>query len=684
MRRRSVSVFVALVVLIGSIFLDTVVPIVAQNAAAAGARNPWQDVLANLRERRDKIDNHLVSARDTLDTRLRHDAPELLPRLFLQPPLRRGYGLLPEIVDSPPLKPITLRASRFSLRTVSDRSERTLDFARDLAQRSANMLGGSLAELVADFEDLRSRLRRLDKQIAYHTHWQSAVISRADYFAERNRLLRLLEAAKGDRDRLDLVIFEQRPRIARFYPRSELKAYRAADGKIVLPVSVVTDIEDSPFLDAFRDAVDAAFVHSAAARERGFAVELTLREIKPDELYPDGAPATGEQIALGEHVKRFSKGAFVLTTGASHTNVLRGRYIIFGPSPVSHRTLAHEFGHLLGLDDAYLRGYEGGVDDPFGVVLVEWTGLTDDLMGNPGEGRVSGEMVDRLIDAYLPTGHAGDAPLPDGVSYLADAIKIEPYTAPIEVKGREGLPRVHTGKAPLLDGMSYVADTVKIEPLAAPIEVKVRKGLLTVNARDAPLANVLRVIGENAGFAVTIKGNLSIPVTVSFAGVRMDKAIRRLVGENSWTMIYGPSDADGRAAGPSELRVYAHRARDMESAAAIQPAAIQPAVIESDVAALESSPASSKDSILKDLARPERAARMRAIGILGRLKDENTIDILVQVLLAEEDAFVRRYVVVTLGRIGGDRAIETLAEVSHSDPDDMVRKAADSALSRWR
>ena len=39
---------------------------------------------------------------------------------------------------------------------------------------------------------------------------------------------------------------------------------------------------------------------------------------------------------------------------------------------------------------------------PFGVVLVEWSGLTDDLMGNPGVGRVSNEMIDRLIDAYLP------------------------------------------------------------------------------------------------------------------------------------------------------------------------------------------------------------------------------------------------------------------------------------------
>ncbi len=267
----------------------------------------------------------------------------------------------------------------------------------------------------------------------------------------------------------------------------------------------------------------------------------------------------------------------------------------------------------------------------------------------------------------------------DGAWYLANAVEIEPSTAPIEVTGREGLPTVHAGAAPLFYGVSYLADAVKIEPLTAPIEVKVREGLLTVNARDAPVANVLSVIGENAGFTVTIKGDLSNPVTISFAGVRMDEAIRRLVGENSWIMIYGPSDADGRVAGPSELRVYAHRARDMGTAAVMQPAAI-----EGNVAALESPPANSKDSILKDLARPERAVRMRAIGMLGRLKDENAIDILIQVLWAEEDAFVRRYVVVTLGRIGRDRAIETLAEVSHSDPDDMVRKAADSALSRWK
>ena len=59
-------------------------------------------------------------------------------------------------------------------------------------------------------------------------------------------------------------------------------------------------------------------------------------------------------------------------------------------------------GHLLGFDDAYLRGYDGRPEDEFGVVLVEWTGLNDDLMGNSSGGRVTVEMIERLIRAYGP------------------------------------------------------------------------------------------------------------------------------------------------------------------------------------------------------------------------------------------------------------------------------------------
>jgi hypothetical protein len=67
---------------------------------------------------------------------------------------------------------------------------------------------------------------------------------------------------------------------------------------------------------------------------------------------------------------------------------------------LSRNTLAHEFAHLLGFDDTYVRGFDGETGGPFGVVLVEWTGLADDLMGWPAGGRVSERMIARLIEAY--------------------------------------------------------------------------------------------------------------------------------------------------------------------------------------------------------------------------------------------------------------------------------------------
>lgn len=370
-----------------------------RDVAAAG-RYPWQDVIDELRQRRDRTGELLARVRETVARRPQADAPELLRRLRTEPPLGRGYGVLPELVDDPPHRSIAPRADLFSLQAVSEEAGQALRLARDLAKRAGDSGNVTASDLVAEFEDLRSRLRRLDGQIAYHGHYQSAVISRADHFADRNRLLGLLEAAKTDRQALDRVIAERRHEIVRFYRRPSLAAHWTADGRIVLPVTVATDIADDGFLKGFREAVEAAFVHAPAARRRGFAVALTLRRLAAAELYPEGPPGPGEPLDLGAHVARFPKDTFALTTGASATNVLHGRYIVLGPAPISRRTLAHEFAHLLGLDDAYLRGYEGRIDDPYGVVLVEWSGLTDDLMGNPGHGTVTLEMIDRLIEAY--------------------------------------------------------------------------------------------------------------------------------------------------------------------------------------------------------------------------------------------------------------------------------------------
>jgi hypothetical protein len=100
------------------------------------------------------------------------------------------------------------------------------------------------------------------------------------------------------------------------------------------------------------------------------------------------------------HVDRFPEQALVLTTGTASTHAWTGRSVLLGPSPLRRRDLAHEFGHLLGFADAYLRGFEGEPTGAFGVVVVEWVGLQDDLMGSPESGRVTETMIDRLIDAY--------------------------------------------------------------------------------------------------------------------------------------------------------------------------------------------------------------------------------------------------------------------------------------------
>jgi hypothetical protein len=48
----------------------------------------------------------------------------------------------------------------------------------------------------------------------------------------------------------------------------------------------------------------------------------------------------------------------------------------------------------------YVRGYDGKIGDSYGVTIVEWTGLSSDLMGDSGRGQVSPGMIDRLINAY--------------------------------------------------------------------------------------------------------------------------------------------------------------------------------------------------------------------------------------------------------------------------------------------
>src|SRR5262245_33562995 len=54
---------------------------------------------------------------------------------------------------------------------------------------------------------------------------------------------------------------------------------------------------------------------------------------------------------------------------------------------------------------------------------------------------------------------------------------------------------------------------------ATRIEVQLYRDTLTVDVRNAPLAQVLHAIGAQAGIAMTVRGDVSRPVTQAFTSV---------------------------------------------------------------------------------------------------------------------------------------------------------------------
>jgi len=317
-------------------------------------------------------------------------------------PRPRGHGLLPSLRPDLSHRSAPLHCRRYSLAELSTTCAPDL---RDIALLAAAAGDASLplAAQVAEFVRLRQRLDLLQTQVAYHRHWQSAVVEHAAWFEGRNRIaarvanLQRLRADPAQAAAAAALADEIVREVAPFVPSPGLRLV-AVDDVLRLSVPIATDIADAPFLERFRAAIATEWTNSPAARRHQLTVEVDVRVLSAGEL--GAAPPPGQVAAAATLLARFPEGTMVLTTGVASTHAILGRGILLGTDPVRPRELAHEFGHLLGFQDAYLRAFEGSPQDPYGVVLVEWDGLLDDLMGASREGQVDDRMIERLIAAY--------------------------------------------------------------------------------------------------------------------------------------------------------------------------------------------------------------------------------------------------------------------------------------------
>src|SRR5262245_13526043 len=249
---------------------------------------------------------------------------------------------------------------------------------------------------------------------------------------------------------------------------------------------------------------------------------------------------------------------------------------------------------------------------------------------------------------------------------------------------------------------------------------EVDRGTVTVNIRNAPLAQVLRVIGERAGIEVTVRGDVSRPLTQSFAGVPLEEGLRRLTRGYSLVLTHtaapGPSRAPrltrvwvlGDASTPDtftaatttpgplgEPRRQAHgplggssqaarhgvlaSARTSEAAPESQWAEWTQAIQAFTDAADRGSAAAVV--LLGDIMASEAdaAVRYQAVAALGRLTGVEVEPLLTDAL-GDTDVAVRVRAIRGLRGVGTDTAVQALTDVVVGDPEPQVRLAAVSAL----
>jgi HEAT repeat protein len=186
---------------------------------------------------------------------------------------------------------------------------------------------------------------------------------------------------------------------------------------------------------------------------------------------------------------------------------------------------------------------------------------------------------------------------------------------------------------------------------------------LTVESQDVPLSTLLRAIGEEAGFEVTIEGDLDTLIDHSFSEVPLLQGLRRLLDRHSFLMFFDESE------NLRELRILAAVEGGGE-----QP--FQPSVsIEADP-----SQAELEIWILDKLTSPQRDTRIVAVRRLVRLEPGASVNIAARILESEPDPIVRGQTVATLGKIGGDQ-VPRLLDSALTDEQASVRK---HAIRAWQ
>ncbi|PYS41654.1 MAG: hypothetical protein DMG14_06560 [Acidobacteria bacterium] len=345
------------------------------------------------RRYRDRLNAFFTLLRSMVDQQPPGTAA-ILPRLQQQdapPPAssRFGYGVLPRLVDGPP--PANPPVSVFSYswpitdgyitgETIKlDQAEAAL---RNLSNISSEEKTPLIGNLILEYRKLLANQRTIDQYIQYNQFWQHAIAQDRPRFDQLTKVYELMKSDEPDTAQAIREVLGK-PAVPSF-----VKIDRSKPDWVIVLVPVYTDIQDDEFLAQAKSAIEELW--QVRDGDLTYLLALEIRKVPP-------VAERGERIDVRAHAGRFPEDGAVFTTGAQATHSLVGRYVALAPGDLPRRTLAHEFGHVLGFRDGYIRGYRDLGER--GFEILELTSVFDDIMSAPREGRVQAAHFRLILDS---------------------------------------------------------------------------------------------------------------------------------------------------------------------------------------------------------------------------------------------------------------------------------------------
>jgi hypothetical protein len=301
---------------------------------------------------------------------------------------RASYGKLPEVIVDQGIpaifpKPID-PPTRFSAFRAASDTARALTLIRRLKSAVKNWKNlevtrreQQLRGIIEALESLDALLLQAAQELRISHTWvprHIMALAEANGPTQMPRAYHALDALMGKgqtSERVNDARESLRPKREVFQPFLPL-SFHSFRGKTIR-IPAVTDVSSSRFLEEFEGAVDTYWNQSPWARRLGIRFAIDWQKVPINERF------LKQQEDLDAHLKKFPKKKMILTTGAQSSQVIKSAMVL-GPGKITPRTLAHEFGHILGFPDCYMRTISG--EGLFGIAVLEWSNpfFPDELM----------------------------------------------------------------------------------------------------------------------------------------------------------------------------------------------------------------------------------------------------------------------------------------------------------------